>query len=45
MNTNCKIQKNGMSPQPKPPMGKSVIEEGKSPQPKPQSTKPGNPSK
>ena len=45
MDTNRKYQTNSMSPQPKPTVGKRIIEEGKSPQPKPQLTKPGNPSK
>lgn len=45
MKTKGKYQKNSMSPQPKPTVGKRIIEEGKSPQPKPQPTKPSKPSK
>lgn len=40
-----KSQQGSKSPQPKPTVGKRIVEEGKSPQPKPQPTKPSKPSK
>ena len=45
MKTDGKHQKNSMSPQPKPTVGKRIVQESKSPQPKPQPSKPSKPSK